>query len=86
MESSSAEMDLIVLVNTKLVSQQHALAFKKVNGVLGCIRQGIASRSREVILHSSVMRLCLECCIWFWAPSVREIWVYWRESDRWPPQ
>lgn len=51
MESSSAGMELIVLVNTKLVSQQHALAFKKVNGVLGCIRQGIASRSREVIIQ-----------------------------------
>ncbi|KAK4818017.1 hypothetical protein QYF61_004130 [Mycteria americana] len=44
LESSSAEKDLGVLVDTKLNMT------KKANGVLGCISQSIASRLREVIL------------------------------------
>jgi len=40
-----------VLVGTKLNTSQHcALAAKRVNGVLGCIRQSTSSRSREVYL------------------------------------
>lgn len=48
-ERSLMEKDLWVLLNTKLsMSQQHALV-AKVSGVLGCIRQSTASRSRGVI-------------------------------------
>ncbi|PKU42592.1 rna-directed dna polymerase from mobile element jockey-like [Limosa lapponica baueri] len=51
MESSFAEKDLWVLVNTKLnVIQQYDLVAKKANGILGCIQQSIASRWRDVIL------------------------------------
>ncbi|PKU48658.1 rna-directed dna polymerase from mobile element jockey-like [Limosa lapponica baueri] len=66
LESSSAEKDLGVLVNTKLnMSQQCVLAPKKANGVLGCVIQSTASKLREVIppLYSLQVRPNLECCV-----------------------
>ena len=51
LEGSFAEKDLGILVDTKLnMSQQQVLVAKKANGILGCIRTSVASRSREVIL------------------------------------
>ncbi|KAJ7411451.1 hypothetical protein BTVI_50017 [Pitangus sulphuratus] len=51
LESSSVEKDLEVLVDNKLsTNQQCAHVAKKANGILGCIRKSIASRSRDVIL------------------------------------
>ena len=56
LESSSAEKDLGVLADTKLnASQQCALATKKTKSVLGCIKQSITSRSKEVILPLSIL-------------------------------
>lgn len=63
LERSSAEKDLSILVNNRLImSLQCAIVAKKVNGILGYIKKSMNSRLRDVNLPfcSALGRPCLE--------------------------
>ncbi|XP_055565143.1 uncharacterized protein LOC102055566 isoform X1 [Falco cherrug] len=70
---SSAGKGLGALVGSRLPWATSGPVDKVANGIQGCIRRSVASRSMEFIvpLYPALWRPHLECCVPFWAPQFK---------------
>ena len=71
LESSRGKRDPGVLGDSRVTMSQHC---KKANGILGCMRRGVVSRPKKVLLplYSALVRPHLQYYVQFWAPPFKD--------------